>query len=348
VSGTALPAARSETPRPLVAVSCNQCGADDFEVVTTVDADYEYSGVIDEAWARRAFRFVRCRRCGLIYQNPRPDAEEIFRYYPAEYGCFAQCPPPGRFMAFLYRIMVWLKKREILPLLPENGVLLDFGCGNGHWLRALQAAGKPSQRFVGVDFCEAQVQLLRAAGIEAHVGTEADLPKLFAPESVDLILFNHVIEHVPDPKATLRTLATLLRPGGKIRGVTPNIDTWDRRLFGKYWAGWHPPRHFVLFDVPMLARYAESAGLSLTESGSEFEGANHWSVSAHTWITEHGIRQRPGAYRLALYPLLLAAAIPITIVQLLLSRTSVSSFVLRKPSPEEGRVIGSAARPSNA
>ncbi len=324
--------APAPAPLPLVPVRCNGCGADDADEIVTVDADYEYLGVIEDAFARRPFRFVRCRRCGLVYLNPRPDLAELHRYYPDAYGCFAQCPPPGRLMALLYRGMVFLKRREILPLLPENGVLLDFGCGNGHWLVALQKGRKPGQRFVGLDPSPEPIARLRSLGVEAHAGFEEELPKLFAPESVDLVLFNHVVEHVPDPKATLRALAAVLKPGGEIRGVTPNHDAWDRRIFGKYWAGWHPPRHFVLFDVPMLARYARDAGLELVSSGSELEGANHWSVSLHTWITEHGIRPRPGAYRLRLYPLLLLAAIPLALLQMAVSRTSVFRFVLRKPA----------------
>lgn len=319
-------------PKPMIPVACCGCGADDADPVVTVDADYEYLGVIDDAFARRPFRFVRCRRCGLVYLNPRPALDEIHHYYPAEYGCFAQCPPPGRLMALLYRVMVWLKRREILPLLPEDGVLLDFGCGNGHWLHALRQGAKPRQRFIGVDPSEEPIRRLRELGVEAYVGAEEDLGRLFAPESVNMILFNHVVEHVPDPKATLRRLAALLVPGGEIRGVTPNIDALDARIFGKYWAGWHPPRHFVLFDPPALERFARECGLEMVSFASELEGANHWSVSVHTWLTEHGMRPAKGRYRLALYPLLLVAALPVALVQKLVSRTSVFSFVLRKPA----------------
>lgn len=318
-------------PLPLVPVPCPGCGADSAAEVVTVDADYEYLHVLPEAWARRPFRFVRCGPCGLVYLSPRPDLRELLRYYPDEYGCFAQCPPPGRFMALLYQVMVRLKRREILPLLPEDGVLLDFGCGNGHWLHAFWQARRGGQRMVGLDPAEEPVRKLRALGVEAHVGMEEALPRHFAPESVDLVLINHLIEHVPDPEATLRALAAVLKPGGEVRGVTPDWDTWDQRLFGRYWAGWHPPRHLVLFDVPRLRRLAERVGLEWVSSASELEGANHWSVSLHTWLTEKGWRPRPGQYRLAIYPLLLAAALPVAVVQKLASRTSVFSFVLRKP-----------------
>ena len=77
-------------------------------------------------------------------------------------------------------------------------------------------------------------------------------------------------------------------------------------------------------------RAAES-GLELVSWASEIEGANHWSVSVHTWITEHGFRPPAGRYRLAIYPLLLLAAMPLALFQKGVSHTSVFSFVLRKP-----------------
>ncbi len=320
---------------PLISVICDGCGADKADVLAEIDADYEYLGVIEDAYALRRFRYVGCRECGLIYQNPRPSDQEIFHYYPDVYGCFAQCPPPGRMMGLLYKVMVWLKRRELMPLLPDDGVLLDFGCGNGHWLQAFKPHIKPTQRLVGVDPCQKPIDQLREFGVEAYVGDEHNIGEVVGEQSVDLILLNHVIEHVPDPRRLLRRLRSVLKPGGRILGVTPNVAAWDRKLFGKYWAGWHAPRHFILFDESSLRRYASDAGLELVDCRYEFEGANHWSVSAHSWLAQKlGWRASPGRYRMALYPLLLLPALPVTLVQKLFSKPSVMSFELRKPDAD--------------
>ena len=321
----------AKAPPPLVPVNCNYCGADDYEVVANVSADHEYVGVLDDAYAMRPFRFVRCRGCGLTYLNPRPDDEEILKYYPPEYGCFAQCPPKGIMMRALYRVMVALKRRELLPRLPQDGVLLDFGCGNGHWLASLKPFAGPKQRLIGIDPCREPIEALRAKGVEAYVGGEDNLLELIEPESVDLILFNHVIEHVPDPKRTLRRLAEVLKPGGEIRGVTPNVDAWDRRLMGAWWAGWHAPRHFILFDREMLERYAAQADLKLIATRYELEGANHWSVSWHNWLARKlNWRASTGHYRMPIYPLLLLPALGLGGLQKVFSKTSVIGFVMRK------------------
>lgn len=314
------------------AVACELCGADDCSPVASMDADWEYVGIIDEKYARGSFRVVRCNRCRLVYLNPRPTLEQVLHYYPDEYCCFAELPPRSALINVFYRILVWLKGREIFPRLPDDGVLLDFGCGTGHWLSSLRPSAKPKQRFVGIDATEGAVLRLRAQGIEAHVGDDGKLAEVFEPESVDLILLNHVIEHVPDPRETLRRLAAVLKPGGEIHGATPNVDAWDARIFEEGWIGWHVPRHFVLFDHETFAELAEQAGLELVELKSSLEAASHWAMSWHNRLARRlGWTPSPGHLRMTSYPLFLAAAMLVTVFQALVSKTSVMTFILRKP-----------------
>lgn len=328
-----------ETPPDLLhdgfeLVPCNHCGADDFRTVVLIDKDYEYDGIIDDRWSRRRFRMVRCKRCGLVYINPRPTQAEVMHYYPAgEYCCFAQLPPKNALMAVLYRLMVFLKRRALMPLLPDDGVLLDFGCGTGHWLVALKEKAKPGQRFIGIDASEGAIAKLSAQGIEAYVGDDTVLDTELEADSVDVILLTHVIEHVPDPKATLKRLARVLKPGGVIHGVTPNVDAWDVERYGKYWGGWHAPRHFILFDDKLFRAYSEEAGLEVESLTWDMEGASHWAVSMHTKAAEErGFRPSPEKWRMGIYPLYLLVCIPIGLFQKLVSKTSVMSFVLKKPA----------------
>ena len=331
----ASPALQSDfdTPEGFSAVACHLCGADDAETVTVVPKDYEYEGILDDGLTHRRFRIVRCRGCGLVYLNPRPSLEAVLPYYPDEYCCFAQFPPKNAIMKAIYRVMAVLKTRRLLPRLPDDGVVLDYGCGTGHWLVALHERAKPGQRFIGIDASERAVKQLEGTGVEGHVGDDALLGTAVPAGSVDLILLDHVIEHVPEPRDTLARLASVLKPGGEIHGVTPNVDAWDARLFGPKWVGWHVPRHFFLFDHESFTRLAEDAGLEVVSLRSDPEGASHWAVSMHTWLADRmGFVPSPERWRLPIYPLMLLAAIAVAAPQLVFSKTSVMSFVLRKPA----------------
>ena len=152
---------------------------------------------------------------------------------------------------------------------------------------------------------------------------------------------NHVIEHVPDPCATLRALATVLKPGGAILGATPNAAAWDARLFGANWVGWHVPRHFAVFDPRTFARLVRDAGLELVSLRSSLEAGSHWAMSLHTAVARRvGWLPRPGRLRARIYPLLVALGVGVAAAQSLVATTSVMSFALRKPGA--GASTGSA------
>lgn len=95
-------------------------------------------------------------------------------------------------------------------------------------------------------------------GLEVHATTleQADLP----PQSFDLITFYHVLEHLPDPIATLRRARELLRPGGQLVALTPNQGSLGYRRFGPAWVSLDPPRHLYGYSVGHLKQIARQAG----------------------------------------------------------------------------------------
>lgn len=110
---------------------------------------------------------------------------------------------------------------EIAPLLPPTARrIVDVGCGSGAtlaWLRGLY----PSAHTIGLEGNgEVRAQLSLNAS-EVHIlDLTGEAPDLGSP---DLILFLDVLEHLPDPAATLSRLASQLAPGGAIIVSLPNV-----------------------------------------------------------------------------------------------------------------------------
>ena len=71
-----------------------------------------------------------------------------------------------------------------------------------------------------------------------------------------MIYMHHVIEHVPNPLETFRTLKGLLAPGGLIFGQTPDLALLGAPDFGDDWAQWHQPHHLTFFDKQTMAAHA--------------------------------------------------------------------------------------------
>src|SRR5438093_13459437 len=69
----------------LIPVRCCICDIED-SVPTGVGEDFEYRTSSD------TFLAQRCRRCGVVYLNPRPATEELSRIYPSTYHAFNFSP----------------------------------------------------------------------------------------------------------------------------------------------------------------------------------------------------------------------------------------------------------------
>ncbi|WP_375503637.1 class I SAM-dependent methyltransferase [uncultured Jatrophihabitans sp.] len=98
---------------------------------------------------------------------------------------------------------------------------LDVGCGTGTLACAAAAAGRS---VVAVDADPDMVELTRGQAPEAHV-EQMSLPELGLPSAAyDAVTANIVINHLPDPRAAVRELARVVRPGGRVA-----ITTWTGR-----------------------------------------------------------------------------------------------------------------------
>jgi SAM-dependent methyltransferase len=114
--------------------------------------------------------------------------------------------------------------------------VLDAGCGTGEALVWLSEAVAPGGLVTGIDLAQAHVAAARGhAGERARV-LQADLLNApFAPASFELIWCVNTLNHLADPLAGARALASLLRSGGRLvlaqSSFLPDMYfAWDARL----------------------------------------------------------------------------------------------------------------------
>ncbi len=127
--------------------------------------------------------------------------------------------------ASLARMREWLVERygdlATAPWLAEHGeqpLLIDAGCGAG--MSALELLGPllPRIRYLGVDISEAVDVARQRFAQRGHACgfLQADISDLpLPPASVDLIFSEGVLHHTNSTEGALKSLARLLKPGGR-------------------------------------------------------------------------------------------------------------------------------------
>ena len=304
-------------------VRCCICDVDDCDPIA-VGEDFEYGTSLE------TFRAVRCRRCDLIYLNPRPAPSELSRIYPPEYHSFDFSEE--RF-GLVYEVRRRLEARRLLSWcrgLRENARIVDVGCGDGFHLGLLREYGARSWSLEGVDPSEQAVATARRAELTAHQGTveELGLPRA----SYDLALLIMTIEHVESPPSVLSAVREILRPGGRVVIVTDNADSPDFSIAGgRHWGGYHFPRHFNLFTAATLRSLARRTGFEVEDLRTAVSPVN-WVFSirnalvdwrAPGWLVEQFALDTPAT--LALFTALDA-------VMAASGRGAILNAVLRRPT----------------
>tara|TARA_R110000868_G_C10971850_1_gene770127 strand:+ start:8967 stop:9959 length:993 start_codon:yes stop_codon:yes gene_type:complete len=192
-----------------------------------------------------------CPQCGGAQLEPLPSHDELAQFYNASFynSEGARFRP---WLEVLRRKLGLVRSWHLKGL--SAGVLLDFGCGPGHFARAMKVKNwevimiDPYNVIAEHnDLCEIVDGRLRL-----------DLPDC----SVDCITLWHVIEHLPYPHQYLQELTRLLRPNGKILLSQPNYASLQAGFFGQDWLLLDPPRHLFQFTPK---------GLGILMSGFGFE-----------------------------------------------------------------------------
>jgi len=102
--------------------------------------------------------------------------------------------------------------------------IVDVGCGGGILAEAMAARGA---RVTGIDLAEkplkvAQLHLLES-GLEVDYRLlAAEALALESPRGFGVVTCMELLEHVPDPAATVRACADLAEPGGQVFFATIN------------------------------------------------------------------------------------------------------------------------------
>jgi len=261
----------------LIRVQCCICESDNAEPVG-IGKDFEYNTTPD------TFLAMRCKSCGLVYLNPRPDISAFGKIYPANYHAYDFSEKE---FGIVYKIRSFLEAKRLLSCckaLPEDARILDVGCGDGFHLNLLRQFGKKSWTLEGVDIDKRAIAMAEKSGLKVYRG---DIESIGLDQNAyDLAFMIQTIEHLEKPDKVLRGIYELLKPGGKLVIVTDNTDALDFRFFKRsYWGGYHFPRHWNLFNRKSLTKIAQKTDFEVTDLETQYSPVN-WVYTVHNWLVD--------------------------------------------------------------
>lgn len=180
----------------------------------------------------------------------------------------------------------WDDERRFLFLqrVLENKNVLDFGCGNGGFLKRAQ---KVAHRAVGVELEKRLQPYFNQERLSVFQSIDT-----VAEDAFDVITLFHVLEHIPDPLHILAELSGKLAVNGQLIIEVPSatdalLSLYQSENFARftYWSC-----HLFLFNASTLAKLAHKAGLKV----NYIKQVQRYPLSNHLhWLA----KGKPGGHR---------------------------------------------------
>lgn len=225
-----------------------------------------------ENWTELRYHIERCNHCGLLWQRWVPDEQNTQSLY--ESWISSQDSLKKKMSPDISLFSLYAREMEAIATLTKANesktAVLDFGMGWGYWCRMANAYG---YRSWGYDISAERINHALGMGVNA-VRNLHEIRR----RSFDFINCEQVLEHIPDPKGTLRLLADCLRPEGTIRVSVPDGQFYAQKFADPHWRAakdaLQPLEHVNCFSHQALRNLGMASGLDWLSNGNQISRNN--------------------------------------------------------------------------
>ena len=235
---------------------CNLCGSLDYHVVlpelegVEQDLSERYRSSSDDICREQ---IVRCSQCDLVYINPRAPVEMIHQGYAEAVDDVYVSQAEGRLHCFR-RIAGQVSRLKE----PTGGRLLDVGAAGGFFLVAAREAGWNVE---GIELSTWMSEWAREQ-YGLRIRTTPLQQGMYPPGSFAVVTMFDVLEHVEDPKETVRVVRSVLEDDGLFVLSYPDWGSIFARLLKRRW--WFTLSvHLFYFTRKTIAKLLEQEGFEV-------------------------------------------------------------------------------------
>ena len=206
--------------------------------------DYEYN-------INYVAQYTQCKSCKSIY---RTHPNKIERQEKKFYSKKEYLPIKGNIIYDLFKgIYAIYEKRKIIETLNnnffENGnIIMEIACGKGYLIKKFSS--NKNFKCYGTDI---NVNTIKKNNINFIRSSYKNL-HLIKKLNPDLILINNFIEHMENLKI-INKIIKKMKKNSYLIIITPDANSNARKIFSKYWSGYHSPRHKIIFTPKSIKKF---------------------------------------------------------------------------------------------
>lgn len=217
----------------------------------------------EKYWAMKGYRLARCLDCGMVWDMFPPENLELV--YSKNY--FVNENPKGGYANYFEGMNInkrtfYERIKRINNKVAKKDKMLDVGSALGDSLTEAKKLGW--KNVYGVELSQYAASESRNRGLNIKTG---DLKSAKFPSNYfDVITLQDVIEHVQKPTVEMAEIYRVLKPGGFVFLVTPDMSGIWAKLLGSLWYHYKPGEHIMYFSQKSLARVLVGAGFKNIET----------------------------------------------------------------------------------
>ena len=233
----------------------------------------------DHSITGESFALNKCRKCKLIFTNPRPSEASLPKYYQSD-DYISHSNKSSNLINLAYKLVrryTIRKKVKLLKKYTSGKSILDYGCGTGDFLLACKLRGFHVEGFEPNHFAREQ---------SVNKGIEVITDLKATKQKVDIITAWHVIEHVSELKKTIKLLKKKLNEDGLLIIAVPNINSYDSIHYKEHWAALDVPRHLYHFSQESFGTLLAKTKLQLVDTVPMYFDSYYVSILSEKYL--HG------------------------------------------------------------
>lgn len=221
-----------------------------------------------EFYPQKLIRLLRCNKCGLIVSQ---------RFW--ETGANLELEKEWFEEEYLESLSWWTSLFESLnnrrtwsrisPYIKRNCRLLEIGVGSGSFLVYARKRG------LYVHGCDLSASICQHLRQRYNISMCTSISDLSADTKYDIVVMNHVLEHVNNPIDFLQGVQYRMSDNGLLHLIVPNVACWEAALRG--WVSYEP-YHLIYFTESTIRKVVTKAGFKVIKVTTS-ESFSGWFLS---------------------------------------------------------------------